>query len=409
MYRSSPAVVALAGFLLAASALAQGKNLLFYGNSYSSRNGTVANMVQLIAMQKGHPSPTIIKRFASGQTLNHHATNPAQVAAISTSLAPGQTWDFVVMQGQSTEATQALGNPGLFRNRAQAITNNVRGHSPMARAVLYQTWARATPHHYYPYTFSSPMAMHNEIRGNYRLAVADINSQHGPAVAENCAVGDGTALLEWAPAFYEPDLFHPLPTMTLLAGMCLYTSIYDELVCDLQVNFGQAGPLVNWLTSLGLSQSDWHRMAALADRVAAPALRAHPGSGDHLLLESGALPIPASACSHLEIGTGTFLALQLTSKNGAFDGVPALLMANVFINGSPPGPSLSWPELHIDTGGMVVLATSPDLTTPLSWFAPLPFSFPGLSVMVQGLAWGPSSETGNSNFATTDAHILVFQ
>ena len=56
----------LAGVMTAfdCAATAQGKNLLFYGNSFSSRNGTVANMVQLIALEAGHLVPTIVKRFA---------------------------------------------------------------------------------------------------------------------------------------------------------------------------------------------------------------------------------------------------------------------------------------------------------------------------------------------------------
>ena len=141
MYRlyfaASIAAVALS---LSEASTAQGKNLLFYGNSYSLRNGTVANMVQLIAIQSGRPTPTIVKRFAGGQDLDYHANNPGQVAAISNALPNNQDWDFVVMQGQSTEATQALGDPADFRANAAAIMGNVRNHSPSVKAVLYQTW-----------------------------------------------------------------------------------------------------------------------------------------------------------------------------------------------------------------------------------------------------------------------------
>jgi len=401
--------VAAVLFALAVTCNAQGKNLLFYGNSYSSRNGTVANLVQLLAMQAGHASPTIVKRFQNSEDLAYHASNAGQVAAIANSLPTGQTWDFVVMQGQSTEATQVLGDPTLFRGSAALIVNNVRNHSPAARAVLYQTWARALGHHYYPNTFATPISMHNEIRNNYRLATSDINTQFGAGTARNAAVGDGVALLEWNPAFYNLDLFHPLEAMTLLASMCLYTSIYEQRVCGIAVNFAASSPLVNWLTSLGLNENDWHAMAALADRSAAPSLRAFPGSSDHLLLESGTLPGRVDACGHINIGLGSLLALRMRSMNGVFNASSGMLLVNIFPTGLPPTPSLTWPELHIDTGSMLVLTTVGSLSMPHNVIAPLPFTFPGASVMVQGLAWGASSETGNIHFTTTDAHILDFQ
>ncbi len=393
----------------AAHSEAQGKNLLFYGNSYSSRNGSVAEMVMRIAVQAGQPTPTIVKRFANGQDLNHHASNSGQVAAISNSLSGNQEWDCVVMQGQSLEATQAQGNPTLFRARAQTIVGNVRSHSPAAKAVLYQTWARALGHHYYPATFASPMSMHNEIRTNYRLATDDINTLFGPGTARNAAAGDGVALLEWMPSFYDQDLFHPAPIMTLLVSMCLYTSVYDEQVCGIPISFQQGGSLVNWLTNLGLTENGWHAMAAIADRCADPSLRTFPGSGDHLLLESGTLPGRVNACANIPISQGQLLMLRLSSLNGVYDLSSSLLLANVFPNGLPPAPSITWPELQIDTGTMLVLSSANYLATSHNFVIGLPFSFPGASVLVQGLAWGPSSETGNAHFTTTDAHVLEFQ
>jgi hypothetical protein len=229
------AVVTLCVALFAAAAAAQGvgKNLLFYGNSYSARNGGVGELVRLLAIQAGLPAPTIVTRYQNGADLQYHATNSAQVAAITGSLPAGQRWDVVVMQGQSLEATAASGNPGLFRASALQILGNVRNHSPQAKAVLYQTWARAVGHFLYPNTFASPRAMHDEIRGNYLAARNDLNAAYGAGAASAAGVGDGVALLGWLPSYYDPDLFHPLPPMTLLAGMCLFTSIYSVRVCPL--------------------------------------------------------------------------------------------------------------------------------------------------------------------------------
>ncbi|MEO6598002.1 MAG: hypothetical protein ABIP94_24935, partial [Planctomycetota bacterium] len=88
--------------------VAQGKNLLFYGNSFSFFNAGVARVVKFIAIEAGYPAPTTVERLVSGQDLRFHATDPGQVAAISNSLPPGQTWDRVIMQGLSTESTTTL-------------------------------------------------------------------------------------------------------------------------------------------------------------------------------------------------------------------------------------------------------------------------------------------------------------
>lgn len=394
---------------LAAPSFAQGKNLLFYGNSYSSRNGGVADLVRLLAIEAGLPAPTIVKRYVSSADLQYHATNSAQVAAITTSLPVGQRWDYVVMQGQSLEATAASGDPTLFRASALQILGNVRNHSPQAKAVLYQTWARAVGHFLYPGTFATPRAMHDEIRANYTLARQDLVAAYGPGAAVDAAVGAGVALLGWQPSYYDPDLFHPLPPMTLLAGMCLFTSIYNVRVCPLNPNLAGGGQLAVWLAGLGVTQADWDQMAGLADLCAARTVRPFPGSSDYLTLESGVAPGNVGACAARNVGLGSLLTLEMKSLNGVHDAAPALLLVNVFPNGAPPAPSPTWPELRIDVGGMLVLLQAPTLQPPLGLTIPLPFSFPGASALVQGIAFSPSSATGNPSFTTTEGCVLFFQ
>jgi hypothetical protein len=405
------AVVTLCVALFAVAAAAQGvgKNLLFYGNSYSARNGGVGELVRLLAIQAGLPAPTIVTRYQNGADLQYHATNSAQVAAITGSLPAGQRWDVVVMQGQSLEATAASGNPGLFRASALQILGNVRNHSPQAKAVLYQTWARAVGHFLYPNTFASPRAMHDEIRGNYLAARNDLNAAYGAGAASAAGVGDGVALLGWLPAYYDPDLFHPLPPMTLLAGMCLFTSIYSVRVCPLNPNLAGNGALATWLAGLGITQADWDQMAGLADLCAARSVRPFPGSGDYLTLASGVAPGNVSACGTRSVGLGSPLTLQVQSRNGVYDAAPALLLVNLFPVGAPPPPSPTWPELRIDVGSMLVLLQSPTLQPPLGLTVPLPFTLPGAAALVQGIAFAPSSATGNPSFATTDGCLLLFQ
>lgn len=401
----------LLALLLATAIPAQGKNLLFYGNSYSffAWGYGVPELVQQIAIAAGHPRPTIVAALVGGSNLQYHATDPNQVAAIGNTLPPGQHWDHVILQEHSLGATYLYGNnPLSFRSSAVAIMTNVRSHSPAARGVLYQTWARARGHDYYPGVWPNPMAMHNLVRNNYRLALSDIESAFGAGSAVLSAVGDGMALCEWDPALYDPDLSHPGPAMTLLAAMCIYTSIYGQTLCAIQPAFTPPGPLATMLATQRLGAADWHAMAGIADACADRTLRPFPGSGDHLLLEAGTPPGPVSPCHHHRITTGSSLSIRIRSLNGVYDNAWSWMLVDLFPTGAPPSPWALYPEVAVNVGTMSPLLTSTTLTVPLSLSTPVPFSWPGTSVMVQGVAWAASSQTGNPWFTTTDAHEFVF-
>lgn len=403
------ALAACLGLLFCSPAAAQGKNILLYGNSYSAYHGGVGAGVRLIAEAAGLPSPNVYEQYAAGQTLTYHATDPGQVAAITSSLPPGQKWDAVVIQGQSLEATATLGSPTQFRARAGQITGNVLVHSPNARAVLFQTWARAQGHFLYPGTYATPLDMHAEIRDGYRLAADDIDAAHGAGTAALARVGDAVSLVEFQRAYYEPDLFHPSPKTTLLASMSLFTSIYDQRVCELQPNLSASGSLLPWLAGMGLSAADWRAMMAIADRCTDPSMRPFAGSSDQLLLESGSPPGPTNACGLVEIGVGSFLVLQLSSRNGVYDQAPAWLIGTLFVNGVAPNSVPAIPELHVDPTTMLLLQAAPNLQSPITIFAQMPLSLPGLSVLVQGVSFAPSGETGNTQLTTTDGHVLKFK
>ncbi len=385
------------------------KNLLFYGNSYSARNGTVGDVVRLLAVEAGHPAPVTIQRLVSSQDLHFHATDPTQVAAIGNSLPPGRRWDAVVMQGQSLEATAARGDPSLFRSSAVAILGNVRAHSPAAQAILYQTWARALGHPLYPVPFTSPRAMHDEIRGNYARAAADLDAAFGSGSASLARAGDCVALLEWDPTYYESDLHHPAPAVTVLAGMTLFTAIYRQPVCGIAPDFNAGGPLVSRLASLGLGQADWNRLAGLADRCAARDLRSYPGSGDHLLLEGGVFPGALTACPVQPIRAGAFLQVRMRSLNGAFDRAPGFVLLDVFPTGFPPGPLQGLPEIQVAPATAAVFAQSGNLLSPLPLLVPLPTAVPGASILAQGIAAAPSRATGSSLLTATDGIEFPFR
>ncbi|MCR9245862.1 MAG: hypothetical protein NXI31_12590 [bacterium] len=403
--------VLLPTLLLACFATGQGKNVLFYGNSYTyySWGYGVPELVGLIATEAGHPTPNIVQRLVGGQTLQYFATDPGEIAQIGTLLPANETWDEIVIQGHQLEATNGIGfNSAVFHSSVHQIMANVRSHSPAARAVMFQTWANAWGHMYYPVPWPTPVEMHDEIRGNYQLVVDDLNTSLGAGSAVNAAPGDGVALLEWDPQWFEADKAHPSPAMILLAAMTIYSSIYGQPVCDIQAAFNPAGPLATLLATKSLGQTEWNFLAGIADRTAAPATRHYPGSGDYLLLETATDLAPLTSCPKLDMTTNTVVQMQMRSLNGVYDQAGAWLLVDLFQTGSPPGPDVQFPELQVAPGRMALLLSAGDLNAPLSFTFPMPFSWPGSSVLVQGLAWGPSAETGNAFFTTTDAHEFVF-
>jgi hypothetical protein len=167
--------------------------------------------------------------------------------------------------------------------------------------------------------------------------------------------------------------------------------------------------LVAWLSGFGLGRAAWDEMAGIADLCAARQVRPFAGSGDELTLESGVAPGNVGTCTEHDVGVGSWLTVQVRGRNGAFTTAPTWLLVNLFPNGVPPVPSATWPELCVDVGSMLVLLQAPSLQQPLGFTLPLPFSFPGASVLVQGLAFAPSPATGNPVLTTTEGCVLVFQ
>jgi len=370
-------------------------NVLVYGNSYCLDHDCT-ELLGALATETGQPV-NVVPRLAGGTGLAYHRTNPAQVAAISTSLPSGQHWDCVVMQGLSTEATARLGNPEAFSADAVGIVGNVRAHSPGARAVLFQTWARARTDPFYPYHFSTPLAMHDEVRANYQRAADAIAATWGAGTAEVARVGDVLALLAFDPVFYHPDRSHPGESMTLVAAMAIYSAIWHRPVSDVAPDFAGQGPVARFFVTHGFKPESWAEMRGYADLVGGRELRRFPGSGDDLLLRSG----PGTslwARAHFEVNGGGSISLALTTPNGVYAAAPAALFAD------PHGTTQPfWPELFLSRNA-VPLARVASLRDGIHLSLTMP-SLPG-TFLIQGVALAPSRATANPLFTTTDAHLL---
>jgi hypothetical protein len=386
---------------------AGGLNLLFYGNSYSQGNGTMPDLVEFIAEDSGQQSPDVYKQLVGGQDLFFHLTDPNQAEAITSSLPLGQSWDFVIMQGHSQEATH-VGDPAAFRANALAILTNVKAHSPDAKAVMFQTWARGPEYSGYPGTWSGPLEMHDEIRTNYRLAVADMNVAFGQGSAYLAAAGDAVALLAFDSDLYTSDWSHPEPPTTLLTAMAVYQAIWRKRISDVDPDFGASTNLVTRLNNLGLSEADWIAKSGIAERIADANVRRHPGSSEDLLLETGVNAEEPNARPLNFASTGDTLAVRLTSPNGLYAEKLSHVVFDVFSTGFPPPANPFFPEVHIKPSYFIVATTAP-LGPGIAVGIVVPPAVLGLSILVQGVANAPSVETGNTDFTTTDGHEVEFQ
>ena len=383
-------------------------NLLFYGNSYSIGNGGIHNAVRDLAEAAGHTRPQVFPKLAGGQNLYYHLTNPSQAAAITSALPLGEEWDFVVMQGFSLEATMQFGDPVAMAQNAGLIVQNVRAHSPNAKAVLFQTWARGPQHSYYsgasPAYPGGPVDMHNEIRAGYENARQHIDALFGPGTSSRARAGEAFMLKGWDSALYTNDGSHQTPSGTLAAAMAVTTAIYGDLACDMDPGIGGTSALAVRLNSWGLGQPEWDDLATVTDRSASPSMRNWPGSDDDLLLRS-ATPTSPAACAHKTIASGDTINLRLESPGGTFDGTIALVAAQLGIQGAPHPVTPAFPELHLAPPLAVILGLAQLSANGHNLTYPVPVSLPGFSVVIQGFAVAQSPRTLRP-ITATDTHEL---
>ena len=382
-------------------------NLLFYGNSYSATNGSVNVLVDLLADEAGFEVPLSVPRYGKGKNLSYHL-NLAQSLAIDRSFPLGEEWDWVVMQGGTLEAAATAGNTPNFVANGVQIMDNVRLHSPGALAVIYQTWARGAGHSLYtaptPTYPGGPLQMHLELEdGNQQLADA-IDAAYGPGTAVIAAAGESSALRGFDPSFYKADLSHPSNELTIQAGTTIFTRIFGQGACELEVDWDTPGPLANHLISLGQDEQAWRDLAGIADRSGDPSLRAYPGSSEDLLLEFGE-PGATTFCGIESIPAGSPVRFELTSPAGSYSAEPVTLYFDVL--GATGGSTFAppWPEVHFTESASIQALASSLGSGGLAVELSLGTQYVGSTLLVQGMSEGASASTGNA-FTLSDAKTL---
>lgn len=242
---------------------ARGLNLLYLGNSYTHGTGstrTVPLMVSDIAQSAGRATPNTVMVTAGGATLWQH--NIQSVSAITTRLDEGQRWDRVILQDQSTMNT-IFGSVEQHRMAFVQLVGKVRDHSPLAKAVGYQTWSRAPSHPYFtgpqPFFPRGAAEMTEQIRDGYNLSTADANAMYGAGASTVARVGEAWQAANWE-RLHISDQSHAQNRGSLLAAMVLYASIYDDkTVQDIDYTAICAG--------LGLGAADSAFLSSAAQRT----------------------------------------------------------------------------------------------------------------------------------------------
>ena len=234
-------------------------NILFYGNSFTIGTGfgstsSVNAVVRDIAVAAGHPQPHVASGAVAGQSLGWHRTN--NTAIITTGIPSDNEWDYVVLQDYSTRPTH-IGSLAAHRADFLALYDLVRNHSPGARAIGFETWARAPGHSYYPGTFANPAQMQQELRDGYALSTADVVATFGDGASQVASVGSAWENAGWQ-SLHHTDLYHANNRGTLLAAMMIYGTAYgDGTISDIDLS--------GVLSNLSLSPSEGAFLAGVAD------------------------------------------------------------------------------------------------------------------------------------------------
>jgi hypothetical protein len=269
------------------------------------------------------------------------------------------------------------------------------------KAILYQPWARGQGHSYYYGIFPGPLQMHLQIETSYLAAIAAIDAAFGPGSARRAAVGEALALRNFSPALYIADLSHPRPNATVLGSCAVYSAIYGARVCDLSPDFATPSNLGSRLNYFGIESVQWAALAGIADRVAAPATRRLPGSGEDFLLSTGSAGM-LNSCPVKKLSVGQTITFMIHSPIGTYNGRAARILFDLL-------PELSTTEIgtsHTNPLTAQVAAQTPALAHGgTSYTLTIPPDFAGRTFIVEGMVLGYSAKTGLS-FTMTDAHLL---
>jgi hypothetical protein len=205
--------------------------VLFVGNSFtftSNMPGTFRRLVEA----SGFATPVVEMRALGGQALAFHRADTASDGAPA---RVREGWDVVVLQELSTRPTDALGDPEQFKDDATWFHDLAIESEPRAQVVLYETFARAAGHAYYPGTFDDPADMQAQLRFHSLDCAERYIPENTTVVMERpvvvARVGDAwERVLEGSAPLrlHGDDDYHPNDQGAYLTALVFFGTIYGR-------------------------------------------------------------------------------------------------------------------------------------------------------------------------------------
>jgi hypothetical protein len=189
----------------------QSTRILFIGNSYTTRNQLPRLLVDLAATTE-RPTPVEgAAIFAGGASLRRHWN-----AGIAQKALAASTWDYVVLQEQSTLPVK---NPLRYHENVRLFAAEIAKHG--AKIALYLTWSRQQV----PQTQDQITRAVEDIAAEISARVVPV----GPAW--HAAMRADASLL-----LYEDDGSHPTAAGSYLAACVFLVSLFDQRPCGWSVS-----------------------------------------------------------------------------------------------------------------------------------------------------------------------------
>jgi len=231
--------------------------VIFFGNSFTARGGSVNAWFARIAEAAGHPKPNAPASWGNGVSLARHIGGLEKRAATDAAAAKNGQCDYVVVQGYSTSATHLW--QGSLKDDAlklfQIVKKNQADNAPKLTAVLYETWARRDLVE--SKKFESMEAMQAEIRAGYEAAAALIEETEGKGSVKIARVGDAFEAMGFQAWIYDQKGYHQSQAGALLGGMVFYRTIYGGKISDIAYD-----KVKKWSP---VSERQWKQLANVAD------------------------------------------------------------------------------------------------------------------------------------------------
>ncbi len=199
--------------------LAQKRNVLFIGNSYTAG---MPNVLQQLAQDLGD-TLTYTEVSPGGSTFQGHSTDPATLNAIKQS-----KWDIVVLQEQSQRPSFSPGQVASDTYPyAKILVDSINSNHSCTETMFYMTWGRkngdAANCPFYP-PVCTYEGMQKRLRESYLEMAKDNKGVVSPVGAAWKVVRDSVPSID----LYQADESHPSAAGTYLTACVFYASIFHK-------------------------------------------------------------------------------------------------------------------------------------------------------------------------------------